>query len=400
VSRPEEPWPTGVAATRVVGEELRVPYADVLDAAHRLDGAREQALARAGRALAVAGSPHLLASAPFSPSTAAAAEAALTALGTALGAWSAAIAVDTRAVRTAVELLAATDDHVRDGLRAAGAVALERSGRESVDPDVVRTGWQVPLSRTPPADLTGLVAHAAQVSALDDRAPDRRGAVEVQTLTGAAGGRRHVVYLPGLDDPVPVPLDDDVRDAWAAVGLRSGVGTAYGQGVLRAMREAGVRPGEQVLLVGHSLGGMQALALAAGGTPYDITDVVTLGSPQVPGGLPAGVHALSLEHRGDPVPLVDGGETDASPRHVTVRFDGGTAFPSLLANHEMERYCVGAEAVERSADPAVQAAVRRLEPFLARPGDRADGVVLRITREDVAPLSLLSGFAGHRLGQR
>jgi len=258
-------------------------------------------------------------------------------------------------------------------------------GRESVAPDVRATDLQVPMSGTAPTGLPALVDHAGQVSALSgDGHPENDGTIEVQTITGADGRRRHVVYLPGLDDADPLGADADVRDAGAAVSLEAGVPTAYGAGVVEAMHQAGVRPGEQVLLVGHSQGGMQAAALAVHRTPYDVTHVLTLGSPTVPGHAPAGVEVLSLEHEGDPVPLADLGASTDSPQHVTVTFDSGRApLAHPMADHGFGHYSAGAVAAEHSADPVVQHAVAGLDPFLAQPGDHAAGTVFEITRGDV-----------------
>lgn len=371
--------------TRVSGGALlRVPYGDVLALAASFEAAGEQARGRAGRAGAVAASPHLLASAPFSPATAAVAEAAVVALATALAGWSAEIAVDAAAVRRAVLLIGLADEEVHSSLRGLEVAVAVGYGREQVRPDVRRTELHVPMSDTAPTGLASLVDHAGQVSGLsDDDHPDAKGTIEVQTITGQDGGRRHVVYLPGLDDPDPLSLDSDVRDAGAAVSLEAGLPTAYGAGVVEAMHQAGVAPGEQVLLVGHSQGGMQAAALAAQGTPYDVTEVLTLGSPTVPGPLPAGVEVLSLEHQGDPVPLADLGASTDSAQHVTVTFDdGAAAVPHPMANHGFSHYAAGAVATEHATDPVVQHAVAGLDPFLAEPGDTAVGTIFEITRGD------------------
>jgi pimeloyl-ACP methyl ester carboxylesterase len=52
--------------------------------------------------------------------------------------------------------------------------------------------------------------------------------------------------------------------------------------VLQAMREAGIQPGEDVMLMGHSQGGITAMALAADDAvraEFDVTTVFTGGSP-------------------------------------------------------------------------------------------------------------------------
>ena len=214
----------------------------------------------------------------------------------------------------------------------------------------------IPGSDTTPADLTALVRHLEQV---DDQAD---GVVEVQSIRTTDGSVRHVVYLPGTDDLTTTPWsqDADVRDLGTNLRLVSGQGNAYQQGILDAMQQAGVRPGEPVALVGHSQGGMEAAAILAQGSPYAVTHVVTAGSPTAHlDGFPPGSHVLSLENRGDVVPLLDGADNPDSAEQVTVRFDDHG--PSVAGNHDLAQYVHGALAVQASADPSVVEQLASLE---------------------------------------
>ena len=374
--------------TRVTqGGEIRLPYEDVLTLAGLVEETGRSALQQAARAGSVAVSPHLVACGPFSPLTAAAAEEALLGLAATLTGWSGAIVLDAQGVRAAAHLLSAADDAAQVGLRNLELALAATYGREWVPPDVRATDLTVPASPAAPADLPSLIEHLGQVNALSaDGHAENNGTIEVQTVTGTDGARRHIVFLPGVDDLDPTSIDGDVRDIGAAVSLEAGVPTAYGAGVVQALHDAGVRPGEDVLLVGHSQGGMQAAALAAQGTPFHITQVVTAGSPVVPGGLPPGVGMLSLEHLGDGIPLLDAGATDASPNHVTVTVDDGMEL-DLQANHGFTHYVAAAQAAQHSADPVVQHAVEGVVPFLAQPGDQVHSTVFQITRGDHIPLS-------------
>jgi len=382
VRRPDGPAAgTHAHIDRVTGGEQLVclPRRDVLTMADGFDHAGARALAHAGRVAQVACSPHLLGSAPFSPATAAAAEAAVVALAGALVAWSAEIGTHAQDVRTAVALIEGADSVVHEQLLRDEQTLALAYGRESVAPRVRRTSLEVTMSSTAPTGLASLVDHVGQVSLLADD-PVRRGAFEIQTITGAEGGRRHVVYLPGVDEWNVPGRGTGVRDLGAAVSLSAGGRTAYGAGVLEALHEAGVAPGERVLLVGHSEGGMQAIQLAARASPYDITRVVTLGSPTVPDDLPPDVQVLALEHEGDPVPLLDAGAAP-SRQVVSMRFDTGSAVPSF-DKHHLTYYSAGAAAAEQSTDPALREAIAGISPFLARPGDRVDSTVFQIARGD------------------
>ena len=195
----------------------------------------------------------------------------------------------------------------------------------------------------------------------------------MQTITGPDGAVRHVLYLPGTDDfNAPWDQDADVRDLETDLDSVAGRPDAYQQGILDALDQAGVGKPEPVLIVGHSLGGMEAAAILAGHGGYHVTDVVTAGSPtaQVPG-FPSGSHVLSLEQQGDIVPELDGAPNPDSVEQTTVTFD---AHPDggVDAHHSYDVYEEGAGLVDAATDPSVTDAVGSLHDhgFLGagRPG--------------------------------
>jgi hypothetical protein len=246
-----------------------------------------------------------------------------------------------------------------------------------------RPDLDAPLAGTPPADLAGLMHHLEQTSALSP--PDRvgdQGTIEVQTLHGSDGTTRHIVYLPGTDDLTTSPWhpDGDARDLPADLRVISGADTTYADGIRQAMADAGIGPHDPVLLVGHSLGGMEAASLLAHGSGFDVTHVVTAGSP-IAGihDYPTGSHVLSLENRGDVVPLLDGHDNGDSVGQTTVQFDDHET--SIAANHDLRHYVHGAAAADASTDPSVRDALSglRADGFLGSPGT-ATSQVLQITR--------------------
>jgi hypothetical protein len=278
--------------------------------------------------------------------------------------------------------IAGTAGLVATGLGDVGVRRLSRWISLFYGPETAVTTTPVPLHVTgddhPPRDVADLARHLGALSDLSDAThPENDGTVEVQTLVGPDGVRRHVVYLPGTDDMDPLSRDGQLRDMQENARLVAGQGTAYAAGVLAALRHAGVRPGEPVLLTGHSQGGMVAAALAAKGSPYDVTNVVTFGSPTAQvAAYPAGVHVLSLEHDGDLVPQLAGPDA-ASPDQVIVRFDSGVE--GVADNHSFEHYTAGAAAVDASTDPDVVADRDTLSGFLA-PGQEVHSQVFRLTR--------------------
>jgi len=272
---------------------------------------------------------------------------------------------DAATVRWVAGQLREADDAVRDGFVRIGGLAAVAWGDDGVGDAVLRPDLVAPAATArSAATLADLLAGLAPVAALAATAP---GTVAVRS-SGPPGARRHVLLLPGTDDMVVPPRgqDADVRDLTTNLRLLAGQPTAYEAGLREALAAAGVRPGEPLLVVGHSQGGMAALALTddVGGPPLAVAAVLTAGSPLAhapPAGSP-GPPVLALEHAPDVVPLLDGVD-DAAPGGprgaTTVRFDL-PGEPSATGAHEVAAYVAGAAAAERSGGPAVAAYVDRL----------------------------------------
>jgi hypothetical protein len=369
---------------------LSAAYAEVSALAAHYDEAGDRLRGWAATDARILLDPDLLGSAPLSPLSFAAAEAAVLAAGSGLqGAAELSIAYegDALAVRATVAAFRACDRLVAESLDAIDrsvAVELARLYPAEVPPVVRRRpDLTVPLGTTPPGDLAGLMRHLEQANDLSpaDR-PDDQGTLEVQTLRAADGSVRHIVYLPGTDDLATAPwqADGDARDLPADLRVISGADTTYAEGIRRAMTEAGIGAHDPVLLVGHSLGGIEAASLLAHGSGFDVTHVVTAGSP-VAGihDYPAGSHVLSLENHGDLVPLLDGHDNADSVAQVTVKFDDhGTSIPD---DHDLHHYIDGAAAADASADPSVREQLHSLrsDGFLGSAG-RTTSQVLQVTR--------------------
>ena len=171
-----------------------------------------------------------------------------------------------------------------------------------------------------------------------------------------------------------------MRDLPADLRALAGSRTAYAVGIEQAMAEAGIGRSDPVLLVGHSLGGIEATSMLAHGSGFHVTHVVTAGAPVgLTGDYPAGAHLLSLENRGDLVPLLDGRDNADSREQVTVQFDDHET--SIVGNHEIWHYVHGAAAADASTDPSIVAQLRSLRRhgFLGSRGT-ATSQIFQITR--------------------
>lgn len=84
----------------------------------------------------------------------------------------------------------------------------------------------------------------------------------------------------------------------------------YRQSIFNALEDAGVKKSDNLIIAGHSLGGMEAQNLVADKrfqANYHATEVVTFGSPKTWHEQP-GVHYTRFQTKGDPVPLLSPGE--------------------------------------------------------------------------------------------
>ncbi|WP_088316038.1 hypothetical protein [Kineosporia sp. R_H_3] len=260
-------------------------------------------------------------------------------------------------------------------------LALAGAGGLLGDSARVRARSGRPAPAAAPAgvvDLAGLVRSAY---------PDGGGApgsVTVTRLDAPGGARSWVVAVPGTQVWAPRsgenPLDV-TSDARSLAGRSSAAEAA----VLAAMRSAGVRSGEPVCLVGHSLGGMVAAGLAADPDVrrrYAVREVVTMGSPVAAYRVPPEVGVLALEHGDDLVPRLDGTPNPDRSTWVTVRRDvtAPGALPDVVATHDVDEYVRTAALVDASHDPSIAAARARLAPFLGAPGVTATAVDVTSTR--------------------
>lgn len=229
----------------------------------------------------------------------------------------------------------------------------------------------------PPRDVAGLVG------ALATRNHDTPGAIDVRILTtvdpDGTVHRRAIVDVPGTKDWSLATTNPDVTGLGSNLRALSGAATTYADGVLAALAAAGVGAGVEVLFVGHSLGGMVAVAAAgrAQAMGYRVGGVVTAGSPLGAVPPPAGVPILALENSRDVVPHLDGATNPDGPDVTTVTVDH--PFAGISDNHSLDTaYLPGAADVDASTDPSVVAARARLAPFLT--ADTVETHVFVVTR--------------------
>lgn len=236
----------------------------------------------------------------------------------------------------------------------------------------VPPSWSTVTGRLTDADLL------RRTAAVADRSRSAKAAVlEVLRTTTPGGGRRWTVLVPGTQDLLvggPSPLDN-LTNLEAMAGLPTAVET----GVTSALDQAGVAPGEAVMLVGHSQGGMVAARLAADPVftaRYDVRAVLTAGGPVGGIAVPADVAVLSLEEIEDPVVGLDGLANRAGDNHVTVVADT-RGLPGVGHPHDLSSYTAAAELLEHAEDPALE----RWHARTALPaGGHTEALAFEVTR--------------------
>ncbi len=208
-----------------------------------------------------------------------------------------------------------------------------------------------------PGSLSDLMSQLNATNELDASNPENNGAIQIQKV-----GDKYIVYIPGTDDMSPIPQDGDhARDMETNYQLIGGMDSAYGRGIQQAMLDAGLE-GQDVMLVGHSQGGMVSTSLAADPEftrHFNVEHVVTAGSPtaQVTH-LPDSTHAIHFENRGDAVPLLDGEDNPDQPNRTTVKFDEGSS--DIGDNHGLDHYTNGAAAADASTNGSIQDQITRM----------------------------------------
>ncbi|SDH36029.1 hypothetical protein [Agrococcus jejuensis] len=150
--------------------------------------------------------------------------------------------------------------------------------------------------------------------------------ITVTEVVGADGVTRYRVNIPSTQQWTPGTdgFNDISSDAAAKFGEDP---TQLERAVRQAMADAGVPDGAGVVLSGWSLGGITAANLAADPSftaQYDVDAVVVAGSPVDDVAVPSHIPVLSVEHVGDPVPLLEdpsGGYHRDDPNRTRIEID-------------------------------------------------------------------------------
>ncbi|GAB3270356.1 lipase family protein [Arthrobacter pigmenti] len=214
--------------------------------------------------------------------------------------------------------------------------------------------------------LSGLLQRTGELDTVNGESME--GAIEVAAITVDDQPERYVVIFPGIEtwDINDTANPHDLAGSLAAISQSPYMADA----VTEALKEAGAPAGADVMLVGHSGGGLHARSVAANAdflAEFDPRYVVTAGSPAGNIPLPDQTVGLNLQQKWDPVPGLDLRGAPDTVNNVTVEFqDPAIVDPSsdaALAGHELHNYVNKAEGLEMSEHASVAPVVAGMAAF-------------------------------------
>jgi hypothetical protein len=156
--------------------------------------------------------------------------------------------------------------------------------------------------------------------------------IRITTVSKPGEPPAYIVSIPGTTRWMPDGAANPA-DLTGNLELAGGNLSTAAEAVQLAMVQAGIPEDAPVMLSGHSQGGMIAAALAsdAGFTGrFNVTNLVTFGSPVDSTPVPPSIDVLALQHAGDPVPKVDLADATVWPGGiVTATRDNGATVVEL-----------------------------------------------------------------------
>lgn len=275
-----------------------------------------------------------------------------------------------------------TTEIVASGALFGGALldtALTTGSGGLVDLDIFDDGE--PVAGSPvPVDLDADGHYPRNVEDLVSGVDDTSGPEVRVTTIETPDGPRAIVSVPGTQEWWPSTTDNP-SDLTGALVTAGGGTSTMSESVELAMRNAAIPPGAEVMLVGHSQGGMTVADLVSDPgfvSEHNVTNAMTYGSPIDSERIDGRVDVLELAHGNDHVARLDLGDglalpgpipgvpilpgppsgyEQAGPSHTEVTFDSPGGVLDIVANHGGGGYH---ESVTTSTDPGLLAYEQRL----------------------------------------
>lgn len=250
-------------------------------------------------------------------------------------------------------------------------------------------------SETPavtPASVSDLLKMTSATYALIGRPGTIDGGLRITTVIGQDERRRYIVSIPGTTQWSPSGAASAFTFTGNLVTL-SGQRSVLSQAVIDAVT-ANVPPGAELMLVGHSQGGMTALNIASDRTAltdYRLSNVITYGSPVDNDRPRPGVAVLAFEQPHDIVPKLDleglttkgfRNPLPANVRKIRLPELEGVSPLDVLANHDPSRYAAAVESIENSPGSAELFGITAFSGYLSGDPAKTSAIDVPLSRTE------------------
>ncbi|MDQ0692339.1 hypothetical protein [Arthrobacter sp. W4I7] len=219
--------------------------------------------------------------------------------------------------------------------------------------------------------------------------------VRITTVEKPGEPPAYIVSIPGTTRWLPDGAANST-DLTGNLELAGGNLSTAAEAVRLAMEQAAIPEGAPVMLSGHSQGGMIAAALASDGSftdRFNVTNLVTFGSPVDSTPIPPSIDVLALQHAGDPVPKVDLADSTAWPGGiVTATRDNGATIVELpnpdidagiagINYHDANRYVDSVSQYEAGGPIAHYSEQQSTQRFLTMDASQVTSTVTNVSRK-------------------
>lgn len=196
------------------------------------------------------------------------------------------------------------------------------------------------------------------------------GSIGVVRIERPDGSNAWIVHLPGTEDWSTIDSKNPFDMEGNLEGLTAAQREAFQQQevvvqelIKEALRASGALPGDDVLLTGHSGGGIHAAAAAADPAflaEVNVKMIIIAGSPAKNAAVDKGTSVLDLQNEHDIVTATDFGPPAAAPNWVTATShrppsgNGSDLGKVIQEAHAIDNYLKDAATLDQSQDPAVE----------------------------------------------
>ena len=229
-----------------------------------------------------------------------------------------------------------------------------------------------------PSSITNMLDRLWRVSGKNEPT------IGVDLFGNPTGNQTAVIYIPGTqtfgfgEGTNPLDMASNIQ------AMAGNPQAASEKAVLLAMRQAGIESKDEVILVGHSQGGLVAGNLAAYPTGFMVAGLVAIGAPLAHiKNLKAPV--MAIEHVNDPVPNLSGKANPLKKNWVSVqRISEKPESNALMFSHSLKSYRNTTVAIDASSDLGIKTIKQEIFQKLAaaKPSKSYEFV---ISRESVRP---------------